>query len=146
MRQQFARALHRSHRRNRRTRFEYGRPRIILPWSGSTSPFAEGSVGTKVKQLLHLQCQFDSPTIAVQEHGTYGGRGKGAGFPSRRLCCVNFSLSVLAITSRKIDLRSDVRASDISRPVIVPHAAEKAQTLGLGISAGASFLTRPLVH
>ena len=43
--------------------------------------------------------------------------------PAALLC--ELSLFVLAVTSRKIDPRSDVRASDIKRPVIVPHTAAR---------------------
>jgi hypothetical protein len=44
--------------------------------------------------------------------------------PAALLC--ELSRFVLAVTSRKIDPRSDPRASDIKRPVIVPHTAKGA--------------------
>jgi hypothetical protein len=58
--------------------------------------------------------------------------------PRWRLCCVNFGLFVLAITSRKIEMQSDARASDITRPMIVPHTAERRK-LSLGGTPGFLF-------
>jgi hypothetical protein len=43
--------------------------------------------------------------------------------PAALLC--ELGLFVLAVTSRKIDPRSDTRASDLKRPVTVPHTAER---------------------
>jgi hypothetical protein len=51
------------------------------------------------------------------------------------------SLFVLTVTSRNIDPSSDRSASDIARPVIVPHAAKRAQTLASTCKGvGAFFL------
>jgi len=55
------------------------------------------------------------------------------------------SLFVLAVTSRKIDPRSDARASNLKRPVIVPHTA-KGANFGLDLckGVGAFFLPSAL--
>jgi hypothetical protein len=98
-----------------------------LPRSGWASPFENGSVRTKVKDPYHqyLHRRFDNPTTAVQENGTYGGQGKAVGSqrPTALLC--ELSLFVLAVTSRKINTRSNSPASGYQRPVIVPHTAER---------------------
>jgi len=65
--------------------------------------------------------------MTVQENGTYGGRRQSRWLRTRRrLCCLNFNLFVLAVTSGNIDPRSDLGASDSKgRWSIVPHSAKR---------------------
>jgi hypothetical protein len=52
--------------------------RAILPRSDQDSPTSsERGLGTEVKFRLASLPGFDSPTTAVQENGTYGGRRQG---------------------------------------------------------------------
>ena len=100
----------------------------ILPWSDWASPFfLSGRVGTKVKNAHH---EYFTPVrqpndCCPRKRHVWGTRqSRWFRGPAALLC--ELSLFVLAVTSRKIDPRSDARASDIKRPVIVPHTAKGA--------------------
>jgi hypothetical protein len=62
--------------------FLLGRTRTVPPRRNA------GRLGTEVKFRLASLPGFDSPTTAVQEHGTNGGRAVRRG-ERRRLCCLS---------------------------------------------------------
>jgi hypothetical protein len=103
---------------------------IIFPWSGWSSSFR----GTEVRdegEEASTSPPVRHPTTAVQENGTYGGQGKGAG-AVQRLCCVN-SAFLCSRSHRAKKIRDQMRLRLISkRPVIVPHTA-KGENFGLDL-------------
>jgi hypothetical protein len=92
---------------------------------GLCRPLQRKKVGTEGEVAARLS---PSPPVRrpndcrPKRSGAYGGQGKAVG-RRRRLCCLRIGISVLANTSGKIELQSDLRASDIVRPrgMIVPH-------------------------
>jgi hypothetical protein len=94
-----------------------------FPWSGWSSSFR----GTEVRdegEEASTSPPVRHPTTAVQENGTYGGQGKGAG-AVRRLCCVN-SAFLCSRSHRAKMIRDQIRMRLTSkRPVMVPHTAKR---------------------
>ena len=112
-----------------------------FPWSGWASPFR----GTEVRdegEEASTSPPVRHPTTAVQENGTYGGQGKGAG-AVQRLCCVN-SAFLCSRSHRANSIRDQMRVRlTLKRPVIVPHTAKRRKLWPRPARAsGPSFLER----
>jgi hypothetical protein len=83
----------------------------IVVWSDWASPFAEGSVGTKVKNRITSRASppVRHPTIAVQENGTYGGQAKVAGFRGpAALLSLMICYADASLITQMVDINSTV--------------------------------------
>jgi hypothetical protein len=93
-------------------------------------PFLNGRVGQADKGP-------NAQRLPSKKTARMGDRAKLSASLGRRLCCLNFSLFVLPVTSRKSELQSDAFAPGIKRPNRPPNGRPKgatlASTVGLGL-------------
>jgi hypothetical protein len=93
-------------------------------------PFLNGRVGQADKGP-------NAQRLPSKKTARMGDRAKLSASLGRRLCCLNFSLFVLPVTSRKSELQSDACAPGIKRPNRPPNGRPKGATLastaGLGL-------------
>jgi hypothetical protein len=126
------------------------RPAVFLGRIGRPPFSRNGSAGTEGELAAHqhhLHCQFDAQRLPSKKTARMGDKAKPLASAGRRLCCLNFSLSVLAVTSRKIEPRSDALRLRCKRPVIVPHTAKRRKLpprppKGRGFFPSGKFSTR----
>jgi len=100
------------------------KPSHVHNFGLSDRPSPNGRLGTRWR-LEHFTASSMPNDCCPRIRHVWGTRqSRWFRGPAALLC--ELSLFVLAVTSRKIDPRSDARASDIKRPVIVPHTAKGA--------------------
>jgi hypothetical protein len=107
------------------------RPAVFLGRIGRPPFSRNGSAGTEGELAAHqhhLHCQFDAQRLPSKKTARMGDKAKPLASAGRRLCCLNFSLSVLAVTSRKIEPRSDAPASEMQKAGDRPPYGQKTQT------------------
>jgi len=112
---------------------------ITLACRTGRPPSRNGRVGTKVKEPHHhhFTAGLTPNDCRPRKRHVWGTRqSRWFRGPAALLCELSFF--VLAVTSRKIKMQSDAGASDITRPVIVPHTA-KRRKLSLGGMPGFLF-------
>jgi hypothetical protein len=96
---------------------------ITLACRTGRPPSRNGRVGTRWR-LEHFTASSMPNDCCPRKRHVWGTRqSRWFRGPAALLC--ELSLFVLAVTSRNIDPRSDVGASDITRPVIVAHTAKR---------------------
>jgi hypothetical protein len=89
--------------------------------------------------LHRVHRRFDTQRLLSKKTARYGGQGKGAGAAPALLLC-KLSLFLCSRSHREKPIRSDAGASEVKRPVIVPHTA-KDVNLSLDLQgSGLSFL------
>jgi hypothetical protein len=94
-------------------------------------PFLNGRVGQADKGP-------NAQRLPSKKTARMGDRAKLSASLGRRLCCLNFSLFVLPVTSRKSELQSDGCAPGIKRPKSSPQWAAEGRNLGLDGRLGPS--------
>jgi len=107
------------------------RPAVFVGRIGRPPFSRNGSAGTEGELAAHqhhLHCQFDAQRLPSKKTARMGDKAKPLASAGRRLCCLNFSLSVLAVTSRKIEPRSDGPVSEMQKAGDRPPYGQNTQT------------------
>jgi hypothetical protein len=73
----------------------------------------------------HLHRRFNAQRLPSKKTARMGDKAKPLASLGRRLCCLNFSLFVLAVTSAKIEPRSDAPAAAMQRAGERPPYGQK---------------------